>query len=308
MGSKVQLNYDELRTAVKKFRNEGEDVVHMHSSLRSRVHDLHKDWVGEGADKFFNEMENDLLPALTRLSRALFYAQDVLHKIIQTIQAFDEDTVGYFKIDFSQVNSLNLGAFLAGAGIAGGIGGMAGGSLPGGLPGGLPGVEGSGVGVPAGEGLSGAATTDSMSGTGEPVPGSGAGSGQVGGVDQTSGAGGQLPGSSSGAGVGGSSSQGLPGDLQGMGGGVGSQGGGGGGGVALGGGSLPPDHIYDGSSGAGASGSSAQTAQAAASGGGSEGSTGNEGNVAAGAAGVAGSAALGVAGKTIKRRFRKKTR
>ena len=83
MGSKVQLNYEELRAVVKKFRNEGEDIVQLHSTMRDRVHDLHKDWVGEGADKFFSEMENDLLPALTRLAGALFYAQDVLHKIIQ---------------------------------------------------------------------------------------------------------------------------------------------------------------------------------------------------------------------------------
>ncbi len=47
MGSKVQLNYDELRTDVKKFRNEGEDIVNLNSCLRDRVHDLHKDWVGE---------------------------------------------------------------------------------------------------------------------------------------------------------------------------------------------------------------------------------------------------------------------
>ena len=64
MGRKVQLNYDELRTFVKKFRDEGEDIVQMHSKMRDRVHDLHKDWVGESADKFFNEMENDVLPAL----------------------------------------------------------------------------------------------------------------------------------------------------------------------------------------------------------------------------------------------------
>ena len=127
MGRKVQLNYDELRTVVKKFRNEGEDTVRLHSTMRDRVHDLHKDWAGEGADKFFKEMENDLLPALLRLSSALFYAQDVMHKIIQIIQTFDEDTAGYFKMDFAQLHRINLGAFLAGAGLGVGIGSMAGG-------------------------------------------------------------------------------------------------------------------------------------------------------------------------------------
>jgi Proteins of 100 residues with WXG. len=99
MGRNIHLNYDELGTIVKKFRNEGEDIVQMNLKMRDRVHNLHKDWVGEGADKFFNEMENDVLPALSRLAGALFYAQDVLHKIIKTIQTFDEDTAGYFKVD-----------------------------------------------------------------------------------------------------------------------------------------------------------------------------------------------------------------
>lgn len=290
MGRKVQLNYDELRTVVKKFRNEGEDIVQMHSTMRDRVHNLHKDWVGEGADKFISEMENDLLPALSRLASALFYAQDVLHKIIKTIQTFDEDTAGYFKVDFDQVNPINLGAFLAGAGVGAGIGSMVGGSLSGGLSG-----AGSGVGGALGGGLSGVGSGDSISGTGEPFPDSQAVAGQTGGV----GAGG-------GGGGGGSSSQGLQGNLQGMGGGVGAQVGGGAGGGSMGGGSKTPDHIYDGSSGVGAGGSSAQTSQEAGSGGGGAQGSAGGGTVAAGAAGVAGSAAIGGAAKSIKGRVRKK--
>ncbi len=303
MGRKVQLNYDELRTVVKKFRNEGEDIVQLHSTMRDRVHDLHKDWAGEGADKFFKEMENDVLPALTRLSSALFYAQDVLHKIIQTIQSFDEDTARFFRIDFAQVNPLNLGAFLAGAGLGVGIGSLVGGSSAGGL---------SGAGGPV----------DSIGGTGQPEIGSQAGPDQAGVGDQPPGTDGQSPGAGagtasgtqtagvgSGAAGGGSYDQGSLSNPQGVAGGVGSQGGGGAGGGSLGGGSVAADHIYEGSSGAGEGGSSAQTTQGSGSGaGGAQGSSGGEGTVAAGAAGVAGSAALGVAGKSIKSRFRKKKR
>jgi WXG100 family type VII secretion target len=305
MGRKVQLNYDELRTVVKKFRNEGEDTVRLHSTMRDRVHDLHKDWAGEGADKFFKEMENDLLPALLRLSSALFYAQDVLHKIIQIIQTFDEDTAGYFKMDFAQLHPINLGAFLAGAGLGVGVGSMAGGPSSGGL---------SGVGGPA----------DSIGGTGQPVPNSQPGSDQAGFADQAPGPDGQSPGAgagsapgtqtagvSAGAGDGGSggSSQGVQGNQQGMAGGVGAQVGGGAGVGSLGGGSMAADHIYEDSSGVGAGGSSAQTGQASgSSGGGAQGTTGGDGTVAAGAAGVAGSAAIGAAGKSIKGRLRKKKR
>ncbi|MGZ6346923.1 MAG: WXG100 family type VII secretion target, partial [Anaerolineales bacterium] len=242
MGRKVQLNYDELRTVVKKFRNEGEDIIQLHSTMRDRVHDLHKDWVGEGADKFFKEMENDLLPALTRLSSALFYAQDVLHKIIQIIQTFDEDTAGYFKLDFAQLHPINLGAFLAGAGLGVGIGSMTGGSLSGGL-------------------AAGGGPADSIGGTGQPSPNSQTGSDQTGFVDQTSGPDGQSPGAgagstsggqtagvSFGAGGGGSGSfdQGPQGNLQGTTGGAGAQVGGGSGGGSMGSGSAAADHIYEG--------------------------------------------------------------
>jgi WXG100 family type VII secretion target len=300
MGRKVQLNYDELRTVVKKFRNEGEDTVRLHSTLRDRVHDLHKDWAGEGADKFFKEMENDVLPALLRLSSALFYAQDVLHKIIQIIQTFDEDTAGYFKLDFAQLHRINLGAFLAGAGLGAGIGSMAGGPSSGEL---------SGVGGPA----------DSIGGTGQPLPNSQTGSDQPGFADQPPGSDGQSAGAGAGMasgtqtagagdGSGGGYNQGPQGNVQGTAGGAAQVGGGAGVG-SLGGGSMATDHIYEDSSGVGAGGSSAQTGQAAgSSGGGAQGSIGGEGTVAAGAAGVAGSAAIGVAGKSIKGRFRKKKR
>ncbi|MGB8213741.1 MAG: WXG100 family type VII secretion target [Anaerolineales bacterium] len=112
MGYKAQLEYAELDTIVKKFRDEGEDIVQMRASMHERVLDLQKDWVGAGADKFFSEMENDLLPALARLAGALFLAQDVLLKIIKTIQTSDEETAGYFKGDLGQFDPANPGATL----------------------------------------------------------------------------------------------------------------------------------------------------------------------------------------------------
>jgi WXG100 family type VII secretion target len=112
MGYKAQLNYAELNKVVRKFRDEGEDIVQMRSTMRDRLLDLRNEWVGAGADEFISEMENDLLPALDRLARALFLAQEVLLKIMKTIQTFDEETAGYFKGDFGQFEPINLGASL----------------------------------------------------------------------------------------------------------------------------------------------------------------------------------------------------
>ncbi len=330
MGIKVLLNYDELNTEVKKFRDEGEDVVKMHATMRDRVHDLRKEWIGEAADKFFNEMENELLPALVRLAGALFLGQDVLLKIIKTIQTFDQETAGYFKGDFVQISAINLGAVLAGAGAGAGIGSMLGGSLSGGISG----AQQAGVGGPAGAVLSSAGPGDSAGdtgGTGETPPNSQTSATQTTSGDQTA-TGGQSPkveavktygkqtidagiGAVGGGGGGSSSGQGLQGDLKGMEvGAVGQVGGGGGGGAgSTGGGAKTTDHIYDGSSGgagAGAGGSSAQTSPGVVSaGGGEQGSAGEAKSAATGAAaavgaGVVGSAGIGAASKSSKGRGR----
>jgi WXG100 family type VII secretion target len=78
----LQLNYDELSTIAKKFKDEGEDAFKLHSATRQRVRDLHKEWIGDAAENFFDEMENELLPALQR-SKALHFSQDVVSDIMK---------------------------------------------------------------------------------------------------------------------------------------------------------------------------------------------------------------------------------
>jgi WXG100 family type VII secretion target len=110
MARRVQLRYDELRVMVKKFRDEGEDIAKLQVKTRDRVRDLHKDWEGDAAERFFKEMEGELLPALSRLSGALLFAQDTLQKIIKIIHDHDEDTKGFFRGDFTQVSQERPGA------------------------------------------------------------------------------------------------------------------------------------------------------------------------------------------------------
>jgi len=91
-----QLDYDQLISIAKKFKDEGEDIVRLHSTTRQRVRDLHKEWIGEAAEKFFEEMETELLPAVHRLAQALFLSQDMTNEIMKIIQDADEETAGYF--------------------------------------------------------------------------------------------------------------------------------------------------------------------------------------------------------------------
>jgi len=289
MAKIVQLNYDELTTLVKKFKESGEDYTRLHSNLRQRVQDLHKDWIGEGADKFFEEMEIELLPALERLAQALFFSQDVLHKIMKVFNEKDLETAGFFKGDFS--NFINSGI--------GGLGGNLGG-LPGGLDPAddfgasqfeqvLPPQQG-GVPNPAGVVDPNLAPDDLQPPTQEsPVE-----------MPET-----QNAGVGAGGGVGGgNSSQAGMGDLKGMGSGVGAQtpaGVSGSGGDSSGAGQSMPDHVYEGTPGSQEGGGDIHSSAGSTSGGNQD-AAGAEGAVAAGVAGIAGSAVAGSVAKASRGR------
>lgn len=301
-----QLNYDQLGSIAKKFKDEGEDMGQLHSSTRQRVRDMHKEWIGEAAEKFFEEMETELLPALKRLSQALFYSQDMTSEIMKIIQNADEETAGYFK---NQLSGDDFGAGLFGNALDG-------------LQGGVPGADdfgagkfGEALGNPPGDGSSspddfgagkfGEALDNSTSASDNGDSGTSGENNSTQGNEKESqksekeqqtetepsptGGGG---GSSS------SSSQGLQGDLKKMGVGLSDQAPQ----VASLGndssGGNTPDHIYS----SGGSSDSVVESQTVAGGSdsGDQSSSENSGSVAAGVAGVAGAAAAGKAAKIVK--------
>lgn len=293
--SSFQLQYDEMTSIAKNFKDEGEDIARLHADTRQRVRDLYKEWVGEGAEKFFEEMETNLLPAVQRLSNALFESQDAANEIMKIIQSADEETAGFFR---NELAGDDFGAGLFGQASQGIQSGSSSSSDDFGA-----GKFGEALGNPpadsndAGAGALGDATSSQESAQ-EPA------------VDE------QLPqeettseaGSTSGGG-GGGSSQGLQGDLSKMGtglvGGSPSQTAVSGGGGTSGPANMP-DHLYSGGDSPSPSGNESGSGVGAGSGSGG-GSASSESGVAAGVAGVAGAAAAGGAAKGIKKQKNKMT-
>jgi len=291
MTQTTQLNYDELTTIVKNFKDEGEDFMRLHANTRQRVHDLRTEWIGEGAEKFFEEMETELLPALARLFQALFFSQNTLLKIMKIIYEKDTETAGYFKIDFAHFNTSNIGS------LSGILGNTPGTQKP---PDDFGASKFNEALPEQGGGLSNTGAADS---------GQGAGNSQSQDQQETV----KMPetqntgvGSSGGVG-GGTSSQGSMGDLKGMGSGLGAQTSAGltGSGANLSAaGQGTPDHIYDGASGAEVSRGEAVPPSGSPNSG-NQTAAGEQGTVAAGAAGIAGTAAVAGAVKTIRGRRKK---
>ena len=109
MAIMLQLKYDELRTIAKQFRDCGEDVTMLHTKTRDRVQDLHGMWEGDAADKFFEEMELELLPPLQQTAITLFAMQDVLLRIMKLVYETDQDTAEYFRRSFDYIGSFSAG-------------------------------------------------------------------------------------------------------------------------------------------------------------------------------------------------------
>jgi WXG100 family type VII secretion target len=97
MAGTTKLNYDEMQAIIKVLQGEEEEMKMLLGQTRSKVEALHNNqWIGQGADKFFGEMESTVLPKMEKLVMALDVAGRVGNQIMQTIHQADEDTKGFF--------------------------------------------------------------------------------------------------------------------------------------------------------------------------------------------------------------------
>ena len=97
MAGTTQVNYSEMDNIIKSLKTEEEEIMNLLKTTKSKVEGLHNhQWVGQAADNFFNEMEQTVLPALTRLAHALGVGAGVAQEIVSTIHQADEETQSYF--------------------------------------------------------------------------------------------------------------------------------------------------------------------------------------------------------------------
>jgi WXG100 family type VII secretion target len=270
MANMLQLKYDELRTIVKEFKDVGEDITMLHSRTRAKLHGLYGQWMGEAADKFFQDMEENHLPSLARSAAFLFSMQSVLLGVIKIIGETDQENALYFRRDFDHIVDFSTGGIHPPVRSTGQVSDISGGMSGGGL--GSTGQSGGGTQQQNSQGSSsggGAGNSESGSGGGGSGGSGSQGGSTSGGTVGLSGGSGTA-GTGSGSGTGGSSS-------------AGSQG--------------IPDHVYATGGNWNASNDSGGVNQGSGGGGNENSSSG-----AAAAASVIGGAAIGSAAKAAKLR------
>jgi WXG100 family type VII secretion target len=102
MAEKTECNYDELQQLTKMLQKEAEEMNQLLSQTRGKADALHGDgWIGRGADKFFAEMQQLILPSMTRLVNALNQASQSANQISEIYrQAEDEAQNGFKTVSF----------------------------------------------------------------------------------------------------------------------------------------------------------------------------------------------------------------
>lgn len=88
----IQADYEQLGLISKAFEQQADHAQKMKAFLTHHIETLRKGaWIGVGANAFYAEMDNDLMPALGRLVEALACASDVVRGIGGALQESEEE-------------------------------------------------------------------------------------------------------------------------------------------------------------------------------------------------------------------------
>lgn len=95
----VRSDYDQLQTIQNTFNSQADAITKMNNNIKSHMQTLEGgDWIGEGARKFYSEMNDQVMPALQRLQRALTEAGRVTQQISALMQQAEQEASNAFKV------------------------------------------------------------------------------------------------------------------------------------------------------------------------------------------------------------------
>lgn len=92
MADRVVVNFETLNTVSGQFQQQAEQVQQVINLLTPRMEDLRTGgWIGKGANAFYVEMDNLVLPTLIALKRALEETQDTLNRVSTDFSNADDE-------------------------------------------------------------------------------------------------------------------------------------------------------------------------------------------------------------------------
>ena len=96
---RIRVEYDLLNQISKIFARQGEGISSLNQKVARQLEVLRSGhWIGKGATAFYQEMDNEILPALKRLSEAMTTGDRVTRGIIQIMHDTDEELANLIQL------------------------------------------------------------------------------------------------------------------------------------------------------------------------------------------------------------------
>jgi len=97
-GYKIQANYDFLQSAMQKFSQRSDEINQLQSTVNRVSGQLQSgDWIGQGAEKFFQEMNDLVTPGMKRLISVLKDASEATKRISDALREAEESAGALFR-------------------------------------------------------------------------------------------------------------------------------------------------------------------------------------------------------------------
>jgi len=99
MADKIEANYEQLGSIAKSFSQEADTIETMLKQIQSNIDQLEAGgWIGRGANSFFAEMRDDVVPGVERLQAALEEASQTTNEIAKLFREAEETASSRFRM------------------------------------------------------------------------------------------------------------------------------------------------------------------------------------------------------------------
>jgi len=99
MGEKSEVDYEKMGQFAKKFNSEADSINQLLAAMSGQAEHLSsQDWIGKGSDKFRDEMNDLVIPAMKRLVEALNAAGAVSDAIAKIYRNAEDQANGVIKM------------------------------------------------------------------------------------------------------------------------------------------------------------------------------------------------------------------
>ena len=95
----VQADYEQLEQIRSQFEDQAELIERLNRTVADHLQNSRANWEGDHADQFFARLDNEVVPGLGRLLRAMRESGVVTQQIIQIMRAAEEEAANIWQYD-----------------------------------------------------------------------------------------------------------------------------------------------------------------------------------------------------------------